>query len=136
MKNILKESKRVLISPVGIKFSHNFFNMGYKLISLVFMNKKTEIGNIKLSISNLPENFLMNSSIEIIKINQNFINENTNVNILEQINNLVFCLVLIEKIFGKFPNYLNPIGKELYNYYIDSDNDNNKEKRKKFLFFY
>ena len=45
------------------------------------MNKKNEIGNIKLSISNLPLNFLMNSSIEIMKINQNYINENININI-------------------------------------------------------
>ena len=66
---------------MAIIFSYNFFNKGNKLISLVFLNKKNEIGNIKLSISNLPLNFIINSSIEIMKINQNYINENININI-------------------------------------------------------
>ena len=78
VKKILKNSKNVLISPLAIKFSYNFFNFNYKLISLIFMNKKSESGNIKLTVSNLPENFSMNSSIEIVKINQNYLNENHN----------------------------------------------------------
>ena len=52
-------------------------------------------------------------------------------------NTLVFSFVLIEKNFGKFPNYLNHIGKDLFNYYADNDNENdyiNKEKRKFFLY--
>ena len=78
----------------------------------------------------------MNSSIEIMKINQNYINENININIFEHINTLVFSFVLIEIIFEKFPNYLNPIGKDLFNYYAENDNENDNINKEKRIFFY
>ena len=94
------------MTPIGLKFSYNYFNKGYRYISLVFLYKKSESGNIKLTINNLPDNYPLNLLLEIVRLNQCFLNENLNADIFENINTLIFSIVLIERIFKIFPNFI------------------------------
>jgi len=126
-KQTLKDSENVVITPLEIKFTYNFFSYGKRTVKLTFLNRKNDFNLIKLFISNLPRNYGILFSIELINYHQRVINE-PGLNIYDNIVNLVFFLIVIDKTFSKLPFHFNPIGREIYEYVA------NKEKNLSILF--
>lgn len=124
----MKESENIVLTPLEIKFTYNFFKQGKRTIKLTFLNRKNDFNLIKLFISNLPKNYGILFSIELINYHQRLINESA-LNIYDNIMNLVFFLIIIEKTFSKFPFHFNPLGKEVYEYITDKENNLSKFKK-------
>ena len=56
---MLAESENVMICPLAVKFTYDFFKEGKKTVMLNFMNKRSDNYHVKLFISNLTKNIGM-----------------------------------------------------------------------------